>query len=402
MKTKLTLITIVIALTIPICMNAVSNAAPIFLTIEPGSRSGAMGHAYVAQVDDAFAGWWNPGAMAFNRKTQIAAIHSNWLKGVFDDIYYEYLGWNQYIEDVGNVGANVTFMSFGSQQYMDEQGNAGGYFSSYEIAFAGTYAYQVAQNKGVGATFKFIYSSLGPGQGNTDTEKGQGMTYAFDLGYKSIGCDFGQFMVSPYNGVIAAYNGVSDLFGGGSVGRSEFSIPISKLDFGLNFQNIGPNITYMDQDQADPLPITWRMGYSYRLFEAEYSKLTFNADMSKILANDDPIYKRIFTAWVDDFNTKVDEEGNDIDDFASINDFVNSVEVTETIFGFGAEYVYLNLLSLRAGYVMDRAGEIEGLSFGAGVHKEFSKKYKLGIDFAFQPGGGLTKYNQTYSLKLEF
>ena len=43
----------------PVLVFAVSEAACIFLLIEPGSRPGAMGHAYVAQVDDAFAGYWN-------------------------------------------------------------------------------------------------------------------------------------------------------------------------------------------------------------------------------------------------------------------------------------------------------------------------------------------------------
>jgi hypothetical protein len=192
------------------------------------------------------------------------------------------------------------------------------------------------------------------------------------------------------------------MIGGSSIGRSEFSAPIEKLDFGFNLQNVGPNIVYMDEDQSDPLPMTFRMGYSYRIFDSEYSKLTVNADMSKILANDDPVLKRLFTAWTDDFNTRTTEDGEEIDDFASLNNFINSVEVKEIIFGFGAEYVYLDLLSVRAGYVMDRAGEIEGLSVGIGVHKTFSKKYKLGVDFAMQPAGGLTDYNQTYSLKLEF
>ena len=402
MKTKIFLLTIIVAIILPIHIYAVSNAAPISLTIEPGSRSGGMGHAYVAQVDDAFAGWWNPGAMAFNRKTQIAGIHSNWFGDVFDDMYYEYLGWNQYLDDVGNIGLNLTYMTFGEQQYTDELGQEEGFFTSFDVAVGLTYASQIAQKKGLGVTFKFIYSSLGPGQGNTDTSKGNGMSYAFDVGYKEKDLDFGQALVSPYNGFVAAYNGISGLFDGNRLRRSEFSKPIDRLDFGFNLQNVGPNIVYMDEEQSDPLPMTWRMGYSYRLFDSEYSKFTINTDMSKILANDDPLLKRIFTAWYDDFNNRTDDNGNEIDDFASLSNFINSIEVKEIIFGFGAEYIYLDLLSVRAGYVMDRAGEIEGVSIGAGVHKLFADQYKLGIDFAMQPAGGLTDYNQTFSLKLDF
>ena len=402
MKTKITFIALLAVMIIPVCLSAVSNAAPIFLTIEPGSRSGAMGHAYVAQVDDAFAGWWNPGAMAFNRKTQIAGIHSNWFGDVFDDMYYEYIGWNQYIQDVGNVGINLTYMTYGEQQYTTEGNVDGGSFTSFDVAVGATYATQIAEDKGVGVTFKFIYSSLGPGQGHTDTSKGRGMSYAFDVGYEGKDVDFGQALVSPYNGVIALYNSVSGLMGGNSFKRSEFSAPINRLDFGANLQNVGPNIVYMDEDQSDPLPITMRMGYSYRVFDSQYSTLTINADMSKILANDDPILKRLFTAWYDDFNDQIDEDGDEIDDFSSLHKFINSIEVKEAIFGIGAEYIYLDLLSIRAGYVADRAGEITGVSVGAGIHKTFSDEYKLGIDFAMQPAGGLTDFNQTYSLKLEF
>jgi len=293
-------------------------------------------------------------------------------------------------------------MTFGEQQYTNELGEEEGFFSSFDVALGATYATQIAEKKGLGVTFKFIYSSLGPGQGNTDTSKGNGMSYAFDLGYKEKDLDFGQALVAPYNGFVAGYNGISSLFGSHRLARSEFSKPINRLDFGFNLQNVGPNIVYMDEDQSDPLPMTWRMGYSYRLFDSDFSKLTFNADMSKILANNDPVLKRIFTAWFDDFNDRVDDQGNEIDDFASLSNFVNSIEVKEIIFGFGAEYIYLDLLSVRAGYVMDRAGEIEGVSVGAGVHKLFADKYKLGIDFAMQPAGGLTDYNQTISLKLDF
>ncbi len=402
MKIKITLIALFAVMIIPVCLSAVSNAAPIFLTIEPGSRSGGMGHAYVAQVDDAYAGWWNPGAMAFNRKTQIAGIHSNWFGDVFDDMYYEYLGWNQYIQDVGNVGINLTYMTYGEQQYTTETNEEEGTFTSFDFALGASYASQIAEDKGVGVTFKFIYSSLGPGQGNTDTSKGTGLSYAFDFGYQGKGVDFGQALVSPYNGFVYLYNGVTGMLGGNTLGRSEFSAPVNRLDFGVNLQNVGPNIVYMDEDQSDPLPMTFRMGYSYRIFDSQYSKLTFNTDMSKILANDDPVIKRLFTAWTDDFNTRTDENGEEIDDFSSFNNFINSVEVKEIIFGFGAEYVYLDLLSVRAGYVMDRAGEIEGLSAGIGIHKTFSNKYKFGVDFAMQPAGGLTDYNKTYSLKLEF
>lgn len=374
---------VMLGILIPQGLSGVSEAGVIFLLIEPGSRPGGMGQAYVAQVDDAFAGYWNPGAMAFNRKTQFAGMHTNWFGDIFDDIYIEYLGWNQYFEDIGNIGAHVIFLTYGKQDRMDEQGNYLGEFTSYELAVAASYANQVSERLGLGLTFKFILSDLAP-EGTGETEqgvKGQGISYAFDFGVKSQGVDFGQIIVAPYNGLIVVYNGIATLAGFNKGRYSDFSVPVHRLDFGLNLQNVGPNIVYIDDAQSDPLPMNWRMGFSYRLMESQFNKLTLNADMNKLLANDDPFYARIITAWKDD----------------TFQD-----ELDSTIFNIGAEYTYFNLLSLRAGYIYDKAGDIIGPSFGAGIQYTFTQKYKVSFDFAFQQGGGLVDYNKTFSLGLEF
>ncbi len=404
MKTKLLLLTLVAVLLIPVAANAISEAAVIFLLIEPGSRAGAMGQAYVAQADDGFASYWNPGALAFNRKSQVASMYSNWFGEVFNDIYYFHLAGNKYSEDLGNIGFNFTYLTYGEQERTDEFGEVLETFMSYDLALATTYSYQLSQNTGIGLTFKFVLSDLAPeGQGNTEAdERGQGMSYAFDFGVKHKGVDFGQILVSPYNGALSLYNGIASLAGFNKASLSKYSIPVKKLDFGLNLQNVGPNMTYIDESQSDPMPMNWRMGFSYRALESQYNKLTINADMNKLLANDDPIYKRIFTAWTDDFNGREDEEGNQVDDFASIQNFINSIEIREIIWCLGAEYVYLDLLSLRTGYYADREGDVTGFAFGAGVHYTFNKEYLVGIDYAFQPGGGLQDYNQTLSVKVEF
>jgi len=382
-KTLIITLIVLSGILLPQALNAVSEAGVIFLLIEPGSRAGGMGHAYVAQVDDAFAGYWNPGAMAFNRKVQFAGMHTNWLADVFDDIYIEYLGWNQYFEDIGNIGAHAIFLTYGKQDRMSEDGQYLGEFSSWEGTLALSYANQVTDNLGLGLTFKFIYSDLAPeGTGQTEIGvKGRGMSFAFDFGVKSEGVDFGQVMVGPYNGILAAYNGVASLTGMNRASYSYFSLPVRRLDFGLNLQNVGPNITYVDDAQSDPLPMNWRMGLSYRLMESEYNRLTLNADMNKLLANEDPFYQRIVTAWYDD-------------------PFEDELE--STIFNVGAEYTYFDLLSLRAGYIYDKAGDIIGPSFGAGIQYTFSQRYTLSFDFAMQQGGDLVDYNRTFSLGLEF
>jgi len=395
MKSKVIILILILIMLLPIAANAISEAAVIFLLIEPSARTGGMGQAYVAQTDDAFASYWNPGAMAFNRKKQFASMFSNWWGQIFSDMYYFHLAGNNYIEDLGNVGFAATYMTYGKQDHLDEDNNLLSTFESYDLSAALTYGYQVSQKTGVGIAFKFIVSDLAPeGTGSSEIGvKGRGMSYAFDLGLKQKGVDFGQILVSPYNGALSLYNGFASLGGFTKANLSDYSILVEKLDFGFNFQNIGPNITYINESQSDPLPMNLRMGFSFRALESKYNKFCINADMNKMLANDDPVYKRIFTSWTDDF-----EDG----DFDSIANFNNSTEIREIIWGVGAEYTYLNLLSLRSGYLLDRAGDIKGFSFGAGVNYTFNKIYLVNIDYAFQPGGDLQDYNQTLSLKLEF
>jgi hypothetical protein len=372
------------------------------MLVEPSARAGGMGKAFVAQADDGFANYWNPGALAFNRNTQLAAMHTNWFGDVngIDDMYLEYLSWNAYYEDIGNIGAHVLYMTYGEQEQRDFQGELLGMFSSWDIAVAVSYANQVRPSIGVGATFKFCYSYLAPEETGTTGDagqKGDGMSWCFDFGLKSRGIDAGQVAVSPYNGAIAMYNGVSSLVGGGQAEYSDFSIPIPRLDYGINIQNLGPDITYINKDQADPMPLNFRMGFSYRLLGPEdgtpqevtaekastrvMNRMTLNADMNKVLANDDNPVVRLVSAWTDDPSDQ---------------------EMDEIIFNLGTEYVYYDLIALRGGYYYDKAGEMTGPCFGVGIKYTFDNTYDLGVDFAMVEGGELTDYNKLFSFTLNF
>ena len=342
-----------ILMLIPALSYGVSEAGLVYLLMEPGSRSGGMGQAYVAQVDDAFAGYWNTGAMAFSRNTQFALMHTNWLGDIFPDIYYEYLGFNTYVEGTGTIGFNVLFLTYGEQDAYDENQVFNGTFSSWEMAPTVTYGYQLSKNLGIGGAFKFIHSDLAPKKVTADDMKGQGSTFAFDFGL-----NVRDIPVLPEN-----------------------LLPQSRLSFGLNIQNMGPNIVYINEEQSDPLPLNWRMGLSWQVWNTDISRLTMNADMNKLLANrKHHWYERVFRDWVDQ---SLDEEWDEI------------------IWGAGGEFSYLNLLSLRLGYIYDREGEIEGISYGAGVFYE-QDGFRVDIDFAMQPGGDLQDFNRTFSLKVSF
>ncbi|MEA1973328.1 MAG: PorV/PorQ family protein [Candidatus Cloacimonadota bacterium] len=339
-----------------ITLSAVSNGAALFTLIEPGSRAGSMGSAFVAQADDGFATWWNPGAMAFNRKSQFALTHSNWMKQAFDDLYYEYLSFNKFVPEIGNLGANVIFMSYGEQDEIDDQGTFQGTFMSYEIALGLNYATQLSSSWGVGTNFKIIYSDLAPAIAWTGTqveERGLSVSYAFDIAAKKKGLNF-----------LPTKNLLDD------------------IDFGFNLQNVGPNMTYINNDQSDPLSMNLRTGFSYRALYSKYSKLTFNFDANKELENSDFVLLRIFTAMFDD----------------PMQDELESI-----ILNVGGEYEYLSLLALRGGYFYDYAGKVFGPTFGAGFKYDFNDMYKITADIGMTQIGLIQEnYNITYSMGFEF
>ncbi len=329
-------------LILPSLLPAVSQGALLFLTIEPGARANGMGRAYSAVVDDAYAGWWNPGALAFNRKTQLAGAHTPWLQGAggdANDLFYEYLGWNQYFEGVGNLGMSIQWFDMGTQIQTNEDGIELGEFHSFDVAANVSYGYDVIPEKlGVGGSFKLVYSYLGPATGQTDTE-GNAFAFAFDLGLKAK------------------------------------DVVVPNLDASVVLQNIGPNVTYVNDAQSDPLPMTFRTGLAYKVYDTPLNRFLLSVEASKILANEDALFARFASGWD---------------------------PIDEMIYAAGAEYTYLDLISLRSGWFNDEAGSVTGPSFGVGFQYRFSQIYKITADFAMIAGGDLVDYNKSFSVGLEF
>ena len=113
---------------------------------------------------------------------------------------------------------------------------------------------------------------------------------------------------------------------------------------------------FIDANQADPMPMNLKVGFSYLLFDGEFNSLRLVYDMNKLLvasypdrdlnnngvegeldvegeeAHKDPFYKAIFTSWTDD---SPDQEWQKI------------------IHNVGFEYWYAGLVALRGGVFRD-------------------------------------------------
>jgi len=318
---------------------AVSEAAVLFLLISPHARVGGMGEAFVGLADDVSAVYWNPAGLAFQQGKQFTSMYQPLLPQFnLQDLYYLFGAYRESFEGLGTLGFNVTYANYGQQIITDETGpDALGTFNSNEYALNLSYATLLSENTGVGLTIKYIRSNLSEVGAGAERGDGKASAFAIDLGFLKK------------------------------------NLLINRLNFGLNIANIGSKITYIDNAQADPLPTNFKAGFAYIAVDQPYNKLTFVADMNKLLVNRhrdgsvDSVIKAFGTSWKN----------------------------KNYIFNFGAEYWYANLIALRAGYYDDPDGSVQYLTLGAGL------KYSIyQFDFGYISAGDSNPLSDTMRFSL--
>lgn len=305
----------------------VSTAGVIFLTIEPGARNAGIGGAGVALGAESgpTASFYNPAALAHVPGTTITGMHNKALPELVDDFYYEFLGGTHSLGSAGGIGGNITFYSYGSQLRTDGAGNELGTIESFDLAAAASYGVAVSPKIAVGGSFKIIYSHLAD-QGAED-ERGDGRTFSFAI-------DAG-----------VLFNNVTP-----------------KLNIGIVLQNLGPDIAYIDRDQADPLPQNLRVGGAYRAIDVPQHRLTVVYDIYKSIAQRD---KSFLTSVI--FGLTDDKPRRELEQLVHMG---------------GVEYTFSNLLALRMGYFYDNVGYVKYPTFGVGLHW---RSYQFDLSHAYSP-----------------
>jgi len=305
----------------------ISTAGVIFLTIEPGARNAGIGGAGVALGADAgaTASFYNPAALAHVPGRQLTGMHNKALPELASDLYYEFLGGTWSLGDAGGLGGNITFYNYGSQTRTDGVGNDLGTIDSFDLAATASYGLRISQRVSLGGSFKIIYSNLSPV--GAEAERGDGRAWSFAL-------DFG--LLFP------------DL--------------LPRTTVGVVLQNVGPDIAYIDRDQADPLPQNLRIGFAYRVLEERSYRLTAVYDIYKSLASDEGSFLTgLISGWGDD----------------PFGD-----ELSQIVHMGGLEFVYADLLALRTGYFYDEAGYVKYPTFGLGIAWG---NYRFDLSHAYAP-----------------
>jgi hypothetical protein len=269
----------------------------------------ARTHTIISKDKDIFFGTDDQAVIYAHAKRELTFMHAALLPELAEDVNYEYLSYVQNTENWGTLGGNITFISYGTIQRTSEIGVIEGEINPYEVALTLSYGTKMGNHLAFGLGAKYIYSSLSPQGAGKEQGSGTGSSFAIDVG----------LIYKP---------------------------PFERLTLGAAITNLGPNVSYIDVDQSDPLPRNLALGFAYKIFDTPYNKLTAVGEINKELV-----------------------------DVGGIGDVVS-----QAVKNVGAEYWYANYVALRAGYIYDKLGDIRTWTFGAGLRISL-----LRVDFAYVP-----------------
>ena len=127
-----------------------------------------------------------------------------------------------------------------------------------------------------------------------------------------------------------------------------------QLGIGMNISNVGSKISYFGDDRSQFLPANLRLGASVMIPIDEYNRFSIAADASKLLVPTVPVQNEGESSA--DYQARVIEEYSDMSSitgiFKSFGDAPGGFkeELEEIQWSVGAEYVYHDQFSVRAGY----------------------------------------------------
>ena len=331
-----------------------------FLLISPDSRSAAMGETGVATSPDINSVHWNNAKLSFLEKDYgFSVSYVPWLGNIVDDMSISYLSGYYKLDNIQSFGLNLKYFDLGEIQLTDNQGLSLGIENPKELSSSITYSRRLTENLGIGSTFRYIWSNLsGSISGYSDAKSGS--SFSVDIGF--------------YYKNDITINGKESI-----------------ISFGSHISNIGGKITYGSVSNLDFIPVNFRVGSSLKTYFDQYNSLTFALDFNKLLVPSPPIYETDDQGdYVIDPITNKPKilKGKDPNRsvlsgiFSSFSDAPNGFreELNEITISSGLEYLYKDLLALRAGYFHENndKGARKFITMGAGIiYNNFS------VDFSY-------------------
>ncbi len=325
------------------------------LNLGGGARARALGDAFSAMSGDVTASLWNPSGLAEMPESKLRAGKKGAQASMFytdysapfgeagEGLYYTFISGAMPLGDAGTVGTTLQLQGQGTIQVTSDSPDVLREESlGTNMALTFSYADRITDSLTAGINGKMIRMVLG---------RESGSSYAVDLGM--------QYLL-PFD--------------------------LVPTTLGVVVQNIGPGISFIDENQADPLPRMLRIGTSTSLYLDRFNHLRFvsgiSAYIDKLTEDEAELHADLERLNVDR-TEKLTEKQLLSDRGVGLRAF----EWRHLQKNLGLEYWLGNLLALRVGYKSEPGINLPELTdyitYGIGI-----KLYLFNLDITYGPRFG--------------
>ncbi len=297
--------------------NPVEHAV-ISQTIAPDARAAGMGDVGAATDPDVNSQYWNLAKYPFCiSRAGVALNYTPWLRQLVNDIDLAYMAGYYRIGDYGALSGSLRYFSLGEVFTADGSDMT---VKPYEMSLDVAYSRMLSETFSLGVGMRWIYSDL---------------RYDYSEDSKPASA-FAADIAMYYNNYVM-------------LGSRE-----CQLGLGLVASNIGSKISFYGDEESQFIPANLRLGASLMVPVDEYNRFSISADANKLLVPTVP--RQEVDESNSDYQDRVRREYSDMSSisgiFKSFGDAPGGFkeEMEEVQWSVGAEYVYHDQFSIRAGY----------------------------------------------------
>lgn len=318
------------------------HTALVSQSIAPDARAAGMGDVGAATDPDVNSQYWNPAKYPFCiSRAGLALNYTPWLRSLVSDMDIAYLAGYYRIGDYSAVSASLRYFSLGEVYTNYSEGSDltnAQTINPYEMSFDVAYSLMLSEKFSIAAGVRYLMSDM---QYSSDEERTASSAFAAD-----IACYYNNYI---------------------NIGSRE-----CQLGIGLNVSNIGSKIKFGGSNYSEFIPTNMRLGAALMVPIDEFNRFTISADANKLLVPTCPPQEEGETN--EDYNLRLEDEYYNISSisgmFKSFGDAPGGFkeELEEVNWSVGAEYIYNDKFSLRAGYhhESENKGNRKYFTVGAG------------------------------------
>ena len=297
--------------------NPVDHAV-VSQTIAPDARAAGMGDVGCATDPDVNSQYWNLAKYPFCiSRAGVALNYTPWLRQLVSDIDLAYMAGYYRIGDYGALSGSLRYFSLGEVYTADDSDMT---VNPYEMSLDVAYSRMLSEHFSMGVGLRWIYSDL---RYDYSEDSKPASAFAADIAFY-------------YNNYVM-------------MGNRE-----CQLGLGLTATNIGSKISFYGDEESQFIPANLRLGASLMIPVDEYNRFTLAADANKLMVPTVP--RQGVEESNSDYQDRVRREYSDISSIKGMFDSFSDApggfkeEMEEIQWSVGAEYVYHDQFSLRAGY----------------------------------------------------